>query len=218
MALRYLTAAALCAALPCALAADETSAVERFPARLLASPTSCAQPQWPAEARRYEIEGVTALTFEIGQDGAVRRPEIVRRSGWNMLDHAAIRSLSGCAFQPGLGRAVRGKRYGIQYAWKFSGPPAAHPLLVEGSCRPSPIFAGFRNLDSTPGADGILVRMLIGADGKAARMAAEAGGQPQALLEQALDYLKTCRYAISPGTPGEATDTLYGRLLLKPAR
>src|SRR6218665_1519869 len=79
-------------------AAQSGTARAPFPA--LVSAATCMRPQWPAEARRYEIEGTTTISFGIGADGKVARPAIVRSSGWRILDEAAVRSISQCQFQP----------------------------------------------------------------------------------------------------------------------
>jgi TonB family protein len=85
------------------------------------------QPQWPAEARRYEIEGATTVRFEIGADGAVLRPAITRSSGWQILDDAALHSIAQCRFQPDLPAARDGTVFPLQYVWKFDDAPAARP-------------------------------------------------------------------------------------------
>jgi TonB family protein len=183
---------------------------------LLASPASCAQPQWPAEARRYEIEGRTTVRFEVGQDGKVLHPAVIQGSGWQVLDEAALQGIARCEFRPNLDAVRGGKMFPLQYVWKLSGEPAARPLLVAGSCAPSARFADFREADRRPSsADGILLRFLIDADGAPARIVAEPNGQPPALVAQAIAYLQTCRFGYDSKQAGERTDTAFGRVLLK---
>ncbi|WP_373988735.1 energy transducer TonB [Duganella sp. BuS-21] len=192
------------------------SGTPKAPLQALVSPANCTQPQWPAEARRYEIEGVTTLRFEIGADGKVVRPAITGSSGWRILDEAAIRSVSQCIFQTNLDAARDGTVFPLQYVWKFSGPPAARPLLVANSCRPSERFADFREADPRPsGKDGILLRFLLNAEGAPVRVVAEAAGQPQELVTQAMDYLQSCRFAHDPKATAEGTDTAFGRVVLR---
>lgn len=192
------------------------SGAKGAPFQALVSPATCAQPQWPAEARRYEIEGVTTLRFEIGADGKVVRPAVTRSSGWRILDEAAIRGVSQCVFQPALEAARDGAVFPLQYVWKFSGPPAARPLLVADSCQASPRFAAFHEADPRPsGKDGILLRFLLNAEGAPVRVVAEADGQPQELVSQAVEYLQSCRFAHDPKTTAERTDTAFGRVVLR---
>ncbi|MTV41367.1 energy transducer TonB [Duganella radicis] len=187
----------------------------RAPLQALLTPASCMQPQWPAEARRYEIEGVTTIRFEIGADGAVRNPAVARGSGWQILDDAAIRGIQQCRFQPGLPAARDGTVFPLQYVWKLDGVAPVRPLLVAGSCQPSGRFAAFREADPRPsGKDGILLRFLIDAHGAPTRVVTEADGQPRELAAQAVAYLQTCRFAYDPARGGERTDTAFGRVLL----
>lgn len=187
------------------------------PFKSLVTPISCAQPQWPDEARRYEIEGVTTIRFQIGEDGKVVRPEVTQGSGWKILDDAAIGGISRCVFKPNLDEARSGASFPMQFVWRFSDGPAARPQLVADSCQRSSRFDGFKELDRRPsGSDGILLRFLVGADGAPARVVAEPNGQAPDVVAQAADYLQSCRFAIDPKQQGQRTDTAFGRVLLKP--
>ncbi|MYM24205.1 TonB family protein [Duganella sp. FT135W] len=192
------------------------SGPQRAPLQALVGDASCVQPQWPAEARRYEIEGATTLRFEIGMDGAVQNAAITRSSGWQILDEAALHSIAQCRFQPKLPAARDGTVFPLQYVWKFDDAPAAHPLLVAGSCQPSERFAAFREADPRPsGKDGILLRFLLTPEGVPARIVAEAAGQPPELAQQAAAYLQSCRFAYDPNNKAEHTDTAFGRVVLR---
>ncbi|NYE61607.1 TonB family protein [Duganella sp. 1224] len=191
-------------------------AVPQAPFQSLVSPASCAQPQWPAEARRYEIEGTTTIRFEIGDDGKVLRPLVTRSSGWRILDEAALQGIARCVFQPDLEAARQRTVFPLQYVWKLGGPVAARPALVADSCAPSGRFAAFREADQRPSdRHGILLRFLLNADGAPVRVVAEPNGQPPALVAQAIDYVAGCRFAHAAGQAGERTDTAFGRVLLK---
>ena len=117
------------------------------PFKALVSPATCAQPQWPNEARRYEIEGVTTIRFQIGEDGKVVRPEVSKSSGWKILDDAAIKGISRCVFQPNLDEAKDGASFPMQFVWQFSDGPVIRPLLVADSCQPSERFQTFKDSD-----------------------------------------------------------------------
>lgn len=186
------------------------------PFKALVSPATCAQPQWPDEARRYEIEGVTTIRFRIGEDGKVVQPEVAKSSGWKILDEAAVRGIARCVFQPGLDEAKHGTSFPMQFAWQFSDGPVLRPLLVADSCQPSERFQTFRDADRRPsGSDGILLRFLVGSDGVPTRVVAEPNGQAPEVVAQAAAYLQSCRFAIDPKLPGQHTDTAFGRVLLK---
>ncbi|MYN39803.1 TonB family protein [Duganella sp. FT109W] len=195
---------------------------QQAPFQALVSPASCAQPQWPAEARRYEIEGATTIRFEIGSDGRVLHPAVTQSSGWQILDQAALQGIARCVFQPDLPAASKQTVFPLQYVWKLSGTPAARPVLLADSCPPSDRFATFRAADQRPSsADGILLRFLVNADGAPTRVVAEPNGQPPALVAQAIGYLQSCRFGYPDGATAAAgatedrTDTGFGRVLLK---
>ena len=188
----------------------------RAPLQALVSPASCLQPQWPAEARRYEIDGVTTIRFAIGADGKVVRPAIARSSGWGILDEAALQGIASCLFQPNLPAARAGTVFPLQFVWKLDGVAPARPLLVAGSCQPSARFAAFHEADPRPsGKDGVLLRFLVNGDGAPVRVVAEAAGQPAELVAQAVAYLQSCRFAHNPHATAERTDTAFGRVVLR---
>lgn len=181
----------------------------RTPFEALVSPASCAQPQWPAEARRYEIEGATTIRFEIGVDGKVWHPIVIKSSGWRILDEAALNGIAQCVFQPDLEAAHKRTAFPLQYLWKLNGVAPVRARPAAGTC------GDFRADDARPSdKHGILVRFLVNAEGRATRIVAESNGQPQALLDRAAGYLQGCRFEYDPGRSGERTDTAFGRVTL----
>lgn len=183
-----------------------------FPAKLLAAPSSCTTPEWPAEARRYEVEGITLLHFHINADGGIEDAQVAGSSSWSMLDDAALASLVKCKFKANLDEAARDATYPIQFVWTLAGPPSNRPQLVADSCPASPRFAGFEEFNRAPSADdGVLVRFLVDPDGKPFGIKAE--GAERALGEAVAAYLAACRFALDASVPGETTDTVFGRVL-----
>jgi len=192
------------------LAQSENRVLARaFPAKLLVSKASCTTPEWPLEARRYEIEGVTLLHFHIGADGGIDNAKVAGTSSWKLLDEAALRSLVQCKFKPGLGEE-RDATYTIQFVWTLDGPPSARPQLIEGSCAPSARFSKFQPYNRNATArDGVLLRFLVNPKGEPFGVKAEASGEHVAASAAAAEYVKTCRFAIDP----TMTDTVFGRVL-----
>lgn len=68
------------------------SAAQAAPVPTL-SPESCVRPAYPREAIRYELEGITTLRFRLAPGGQVAGVQVVKSSGWAMLDEAVVRSL-----------------------------------------------------------------------------------------------------------------------------
>ena len=57
-------------------------------------------PPYPSQARRMGIEGRVVLQVEILQNGNAGRIEILRSSGHELLDQAAIKAVGGWRFAP----------------------------------------------------------------------------------------------------------------------
>jgi protein TonB len=185
---------------------------DAFPSKLLDSPASCTTPAWPQEARRYEVEGITLLHFHINEAGGIEEAKVARSSSWKMLDDAAMASLVKCKFKPGLDEADRDAVFPVQFVWTLAGAQVNRPQLVPGSCAASERFAGFAEFDRTPsGTDGVLVRFLVDAEGRANGIKAE--GVEGALAQAAVEYVASCKFAVDATARGEVTDTAFGRVL-----
>ena len=185
-----------------------------FPKDLLASKASCTTPEWPSEARRYEVQGVTVVHFQISESGAVEDAKVARSSSWRLLDEAALRSLVRCSFKPDLAEAKRHQVFPVQFVWTLAGTPAVRPVLVAGSCAASPLFAGFQPYIHDPtSSNGVLVRFLVNAAGKAFGVKAEAADSEMG--RAAAEYIQSCAFAPDSTLAGERTDTLFGRVTVK---
>lgn len=179
-----------------------------------AAPTaSCAKPEWPQEARRYELEGTTTLSFVVGLDGRPMSAKVEKSSGWGILDKASLIGLSRCVFPK---PEAEGPAKPTQFVWRLNGESTLHPSMVEGSCPASEWFQTFKSLDKSPtDANGILLRMLVKSDGTPWNVKAEATGLSPEVLDAAAEFVQSCRFAVDPDAKGKRTDTTYGKLLLK---
>jgi protein TonB len=187
-----------------------------FPYQSLATPASCTAPEWPREALRYEIEGVTTLQFQIGLDGAVRNARVKQGSGWAILDQAALAGLARCRFKPGLEVAREGTAFPIQYAWTLEGPAPLRPTLVPGSCAPSRHFLRYDNFDQrSDNRAAVKLRFLVDAEGRPQRIVPEAAQFDPVVLRDAVSWLQTCRFGIGAKAAGARTDTSFGRVVLR---
>ncbi|NVD97555.1 energy transducer TonB [Massilia sp. BJB1822] len=175
--------------------------------------SNCPKPEWPREALRYELEGATVLRYAVGQDGKAMLASIQKSSGWKVLDNAALNNLNQCVFRE---PSTEGVTKPIQYAWRLDGERSLRPLLVPGSCPASEQFQTFKNLDKSPSnANGVVLRMLIGSEGKPWAVKAEAPELPSELIDAAIAFIQQCRFAIDPEVPGQRSDSTYGKLLLE---
>lgn len=186
-----------------------------FPAKLLASPKSCTTPDWPREARRYEVEGITLLHFHISENGNIEDVKVASSSSWKLLDDAALRSLVKCQFKAGLPEADRDMVFPIQFVWTLAGPPGNRPQMLPDSCPVSQQFSTFQPFDRKPtDGEGVLMRFLVNQYGEPTAVKAEAYGADLALADDAIKYVVGCKFAVDPSLPGEKTDTVFGRVLV----
>lgn len=180
-----------------------------------ARPPACDKPEWPAEARRYGLEGTTTLKFRIDPQGRPVEPSVARSSNWEILDQASIKSLTSCVFPAETVERVQGKTVPLQFVWKLEGADKVPPAFAEGSCAPSERFARFVPLErGATGTDGVLVRLLVRpADGVPYGVKTEAADP--ALAQAAADYAQSCRFVTDPKRAKEPGSAVIGRVLLK---
>ncbi|WP_169728118.1 energy transducer TonB [Massilia alkalitolerans] len=180
-------------------------------------PPSCAKPEWPAEARRYGLEGTTTLKFRIDPQGRPIEGSVARSSNWELLDQASIKALSTCVFPAEAVQRVQGKTVRLQFVWKLEGKDKVPPSFAEGSCAASERFAHFDPLDrNATGPDGVLVRMLVRpADGIPYGVKAEGAAADPALAQAATEYAQNCRFVTDPKRAKEPGSAIIGRVLLK---
>jgi TonB family protein len=178
-------------------------------------PKTCPGPQYPREAIRYELEGITTLRFQLAPDGHVGEVQVAKSSGWALLDDAAIRTLQACGFPPEQAARAKGAALPVQYVWSLDGEHSLRPHLVPGSCPASGRFAGFQAYDNQPsGPDGVKVRLLVDALGQPRGVKTEGIVLPPATFDALIKYVESCRFGFDPELKGQRTDTVFGRVVL----
>lgn len=179
-------------------------------------PRSCAGPEYPREAVRYELEGITTLRYQLGADGRVGEVQVAKSSGWALLDDAAIRTIRSCRFTPQQAAQAKGAALPVQYVWSLNGGGVLRPHLVPGSCPASGRFAGFQPYENAPsGPDGVKVRFLVDTAGQARGVKLEGASLAPETAAALVKYVESCRFGFDPTLKGERTDTAYGRVLLR---
>ncbi|MDQ1831029.1 energy transducer TonB [Massilia scottii] len=75
-------------------------------ARIVPSPWSpfryCTSPEYPKGSLRNGEEGLVNIAFQVAEDGQVIDARIMKTSGFETLDKAAIRALLKCRFAPAV--------------------------------------------------------------------------------------------------------------------
>lgn len=205
-----LTAIAVLAALHAAPAAQAAPAAPLVPAG-----KSCADPAYPREAVRYELEGITTLRFRLAPDGRVTDVQVAKSSGWALLDDASIRTIRSCGYTPGQAAKAGGAALPVQYVWSLDGEHAIRPHLMPGSCPATGRFGGFQPYDNKPsGPDGVKVRLLVDPAGQPRGVKPEGASLAPAVADALVKYVESCRFGFDPALKGQRTDTAYGRVIL----
>jgi TonB family protein len=203
--------------------AAAAAAMQAAPAAAQTAPASgpssarkpCAGAEYPVEARRYELEGITTLRYRLAPDGRVKDVQVARSSGWKLLDDAAIRTIQACVFTPEQAARADGAAMPLKYVWSLE-DNRIRPHLVPGSCAASSRFAAYRDYDNAPsGPDGIKVRLLVDGLGRAHGVKPEGATLAPDAAEALVKYVESCRFGFDPAVQGERTDTAYGRVMLR---
>jgi TonB family protein len=209
-ALILAAAGAFAAGLPGACAAAQSAAASSAtPAR-----KPCAGAEYPLEARRYELEGITTLRYRVAPDGHVADVQVAGSSGWKLLDDAAIRTIQACVFTPEQAARADGAALPVKYVWSLDGD-RIRPHLVPGSCVATGRFSAFLPYENAPsGPDGIKVRLLVDGLGQPRGVKPEGANLAPELAAALVKYVESCRFGFGPTIKGERTDTAYGRVVL----
>ncbi|HVU28167.1 MAG TPA: energy transducer TonB [Verrucomicrobiae bacterium] len=64
------------------------------------------EPVYPEQAKRWHQQGIVVLSLYINESGALDKIEIVRSSGFPLLDNAAIRAMKMSRFNPALSGSI----------------------------------------------------------------------------------------------------------------
>ncbi len=173
------------------------------PAALQASAAAPSEPKahgcdnldYPREARRYALEGVTTLALLVDAKGVVSFSRVLRSSGWKMLDDAAEQGYTSCRFTPGTRDGVaRASWMRVQYKWVMPTNPGAAGALHPASCQHSALLVPD---DDALASDSIVLRFLLSGDGDVSGVKLERGSGDAQLDRAAVELAKTCRYDLS---------------------
>jgi len=187
-----------------------------MPASAADTQPACAKAVFPQEAVRYELSGTTELRFGVDEEGRAIDVTVAKSSRWEILDRAAVATVSACKFRPSVTQQEKSWRIPVDYVWEFGDGERSHPGLVEGSCAASDRFTGFVPFDKgVTGPDGVLVRLLVGAGGVPFGIKTEGAAADVPLAQAAIAYVQSCRFAPDPVARAKRTDTVTGRVLLK---
>lgn len=166
----------------------------------------CPSAVYPAEARRYELEGKTVVELLIDNDGKAHGKRVLSSSGWKILDEATLSTMEACRFSPVTrdGRPAGAHWKKFAYVWALEDPKGkrpTRPILLPESC------AGAARLILTDGPSsgtGVLLRFLTSSQGEAFGIKVEKSSGDSAIDDEARRALQACKFAPSQydGKPG----------------
>lgn len=165
-------------------------------------------PEYPRAALRAELTGAILLKVLIDVDGQLLEKEILKSTGWKLLDYAVLKTIAECQHTPAIrdGNPVR-EWAKLQYIWKLdNNNPLIPPYeLIQGSCLPSDKFTLAENddLKST-----IRMAFSIDSDGKPTKIEIIDGSSSDdsATDLAAIKLAASCKFKKS-NTGGKSTST-----------
>lgn len=94
----------------------------------------CTMPEYVDELRGYGLTGDVVLKTIIDEEGKLGSFEVIRSSGWKVLDYLTMKAISNCQFLP-EGKYTVSQHKTITFKWQLEGYKP--PTLDESSCKQS---------------------------------------------------------------------------------
>ena len=148
--------------------------------RLPATGCLAATPEYPAEARRWRIEGTAVVSGIVEPDGSVSGVQVIETSGYALLDEAAMKAARSmtCApsKDPKTGQATRvsfsrGFAFGLDGTPTVSPSPPGLPPATRGYAElvRARVKSNLLVANNLPGDITAVVKVLLGPDGSVLR-------------------------------------------------
>lgn len=149
---------------------------------------NCIKPEYPRAALRWEYQGISKIKVSTAVDGKVEKLELMRSSGWKILDQAIARSLYNCQIIEPQNTKLSQI---IQYVWKIDGITDKPPQLLEETCQPTRFM---RLAALADGGLGTVVGVYVPADGKPQRVSLEWSSGKKEFDDDSIEYLQSCKF------------------------
>lgn len=157
---------------------------------------SVCRPKYPTTALKYDLQGLVKTTVEVDIDGTPLAINVVKSSGWQVLDDALTSVIAQCNARPAArdGSPIRDS-ITIAYQWKIDEnyKELMPSFAVEkGSCSPNELFSisADTTLQST-----VRIAFKLKGDGSlsSAEIVDGSSTGDQEIDQSALAYLKSCK-------------------------
>lgn len=176
--------------------------------------SNCAKPEYPRAALRWEYQGTSIIKVFAAVNGKVEKLELVKSSGWKILDQAIAHSLYNC--QIIVPQSAKLSQV-IQYNWKIGGITDNPPQLLEETCQPTRFM---RLATIKDGGIGTVVGVYVPSDGKPQRVSLEWSSGQKDLDDDSIEFLQNCKFQPATNNGKNVDGSISFRLFprnLKPA-
>lgn len=154
--------------------------------------TACAIPTYPEAALRYGMQGDTVLKLMIDESGKIKAFQLVRSSGWKMLDLTVMNAIIGCQILP-EGRWVPSETY-TAYRWKFDQGYTSPAVLEAKTCKSSDKLRIADDRDNKNKDAGIVVGIYTSETGKVLDAKVQWGSDDEQLDQESLRIARSCEF------------------------
>ena len=155
---------------------------------------TCRIPAYPPEDLHEKRQGVVTMEYVITAEGKVTKLALLKSSGSDALDKAAMASMTSCQFLPAtLNGAPVEEIKKMDYVWKLDDTTqaATPPAMIPNTCqRPNfPLFAKPPQLK-----DSVVMSFIVGEDGAVFSEKTEQSSGSVPVDRAVLDSLLTCKF------------------------
>lgn len=154
--------------------------------------TACAIPTYPEAALRYGMQGDTVLKLMIDESGKIKAFQLVRSSGWKMLDLTVMNAIIGCQILP-EGQREPSEMY-TAYRWKFDQGYTSPAMLDAKTCKFSDKLRIADDRDHKEKDPGIVVGIYTSETGKVLDAKVQWGSDDAQLDQESLRIAKSCEF------------------------
>lgn len=167
----------------------------------------CKKAEYPRFALRNELQGRTEIDAVTDSEGHVIIAEVVRSSGWRLLDETVLINVMGCKIfdNPGMAKVyVKGA-----FVWRLEGPLEKPAEILKNTCSQSEFVSLAK--DYEPGR-GIVVGVWLNKEGEIERTSLEWLVEPK-LNDESVRLIKSCKFKPASNEKGNLASAISVRFL-----
>jgi len=167
----------------------------------------CKNAEYPRFALRNELQGKTEIDVVTDSEGYVIIAEVVRSSGWRLLDETVLINVMGCKIfdNPGMAKVyVKGA-----FVWRLEGPPEKPAEILKNTCSQSELVSLAK--DHEPGR-GIVVSVWLNKEGEIQKTNLEWLVEPK-LNQESIKFVRSCKFKPASNEKGNMASAISLRLL-----